>query len=180
MTRVSTIVEILKIWATIFSNKNSINFTLLHIFSLFCTILALFHNFFHIFTKKFKLSKNALVTSYKPLSLLALEGRKYLRNVSFNPPPPPFILLGSKVRWLGCCCLSWSNWVIDGLWRNISRGLRSQNAIKTSSTHRYRIVLTQWRLRRWSFFSQKMKFKPFGVMFVTEKIYREWLCYSDF
>ena len=62
VTRVSTIVEILKIWSTIFSNKNSVNCILLHKFSLFSAILALFHNFFHIFTKKFKLSKNALVT----------------------------------------------------------------------------------------------------------------------
>ena len=41
--------------------------------------------------------------------------------------------LQSSMTWL-LLPLSWSNWVIDGLWRNISRGLRSQNAIKTSST----------------------------------------------
>ena len=51
-----------KIWSTIFSNEIPVNCTLLHKFSLFYTILALFHNFFHIFTKKSKLSKNALVT----------------------------------------------------------------------------------------------------------------------
>ena len=45
-----------------FSNKNSANCILLHKFSLFYTILAIFHKFFHIFTKKFKHSKNALVT----------------------------------------------------------------------------------------------------------------------
>ena len=31
-------------------------------FQFFYTILALFHNFFHIYSEKFKLSKNALVT----------------------------------------------------------------------------------------------------------------------
>ena len=39
----------------IFSNKNPVNCTLLHKFSIFYTILAPFHDFFHIFNKKFKL-----------------------------------------------------------------------------------------------------------------------------
>ena len=47
VTRVFTIAEILKIQ----SKKISNNCVLLHEFSLFYTILALFHSFFHIFTK---------------------------------------------------------------------------------------------------------------------------------
>ena len=82
VTRVSTIVEFLKNWSTIFSNKNSINCILLHKFSLFYTILAIFHNFFHIFTKKFKLSKNALVTLTTdwPLLWFSLELRALDHN----------------------------------------------------------------------------------------------------
>ena len=49
--------KILKIWSTIFINKNSVNCILLHKFSLFYTILALFSNFFYISTKKFKTFK---------------------------------------------------------------------------------------------------------------------------
>ena len=59
VTRVSTIVEILKIWFTKFCNKNCI---LLHKFLLFYPILALFQKIPNIFTKKFKNFKNALVT----------------------------------------------------------------------------------------------------------------------
>ena len=61
VTRVSTIVEILKIWSSIFSNKNPVNSALLLKFSLFLHNFGLFHIFFHIFTEKFKLSKNDLV-----------------------------------------------------------------------------------------------------------------------
>ena len=57
VTRFSTIVEILKICSTIFSNKNTVNCVLLHKFSLFYTILALFHSFFHIFTKNSNFQK---------------------------------------------------------------------------------------------------------------------------
>ena len=62
VTRVSTIVEILKIWSTIFSNKNSVNCILLHksIFIQFWPFIKNFSTF--SFLKKIKLSKNALVT----------------------------------------------------------------------------------------------------------------------
>ena len=64
VTRISTIVEILIIWFTIFSNKNSVNCILLHKFWPFLHNFCLFSQFFspQFFAKKFKLSKNALVT----------------------------------------------------------------------------------------------------------------------
>ena len=62
VTRVSTIVEILKIWSKIFSNKNAITCILSHEFSFFCTILAFFTFFPTFLLKKSIISKNALVT----------------------------------------------------------------------------------------------------------------------
>ena len=53
VTKVSKIVEILKIKPMTINNKNAVNCILQHNFSLFKTNLALFHNFFLIFTKKF-------------------------------------------------------------------------------------------------------------------------------
>ena len=125
---------------------------------------------------------------YKPLSILALGGRKYLRNVqpsadSFFFFSSFFILfLGGSQKFDDLVVVvllpgSWSNWVIDGLWRNISRGLRSQNAIKTSLFRNGSgaAIVAAFLTSLCSSSSQKMKFKPFEEMFVTEKICWEWL-----
>ena len=54
VTRISTIVKILKIWSKIFCNKDTINCILLYEFSLFNKYLALFMYFSpQIFTKNF-------------------------------------------------------------------------------------------------------------------------------
>ena len=45
--------QLWKIWSKIFYNKKPINGILLHEFSLFYSILSLFHNFPYIFLKKF-------------------------------------------------------------------------------------------------------------------------------
>ena len=58
VTRLSTIVEILKFWSKIFSNKNQKNCILLHKFSLFFHNFVVFLNFFPTFSpKKYTISK---------------------------------------------------------------------------------------------------------------------------
>ena len=62
MTRLSTIVEILKILITNFINKNPINCILLHKFSRFSLILIISTIFSTFLLEKLTISKNTLVT----------------------------------------------------------------------------------------------------------------------